>query len=468
MKRKNKHLPEIEQEPIEALSFEEIQLIRAAREKTEDRSQLPPRDQSEKAKLGRFARKNKLVVASAIVILLAMLVGIGFGIAGMISFATSRPNTSDITVEIGEEKPFTVPYDEMVRDGVLYVDLRAIAPFADLIVSGSTEYMQFASRSGTFLRFENDSEFARINGKLVEMIVKEFRGNEELPAKAILTKDKCYVPYRFLKECVMDGLQLRWNDEENILSFRRTYTDILDEEKQPIAATLLFDVGSFTVLPEPGEKTYEYSYLIDIEPYLESIQTENLLLANKQTPLGEDFVPALEEITVATANKRILYLDAHAARALEAMMLEMAEVGVTDVMVTSAYRSYKRQYELFHVTYYQQEKAKHPTWTDEQIYAEVLTYSAAPGTSEHQTGLCIDFLTSTMNELNNSFEGTPAFEWLSHNAHRFGFVLRYDKDKVDITGYSYESWHYRFVGLEAATEIYEKGICLEEYLAAQN
>ena len=465
MKRKNKHLPEIESEPIDALSYEEIQLLRAQMKKGEDRSQLPPRDSSDKAKLSRFVRKNKLVTAAALIVVIAMLAGVGFGIFSLISLWLERPNTSDITIEFGEEKPITVPFDEMVRDGVLYVDLRKIAPFADLIVSGSYDHMQFASRSGSFLRFEKDSEYARINGKLVEMLVKEFRGDDEISAKAIITDEACYVPYRFLKETLVDGMQMRWNDQENILSFRRIYTDQLDDEKNPIPASLFFDVGTFTVLPEPGENPYEYSYLIDIEPYLESIKTPNLLLANKQHPLGGDFKPALEKITVATANNRILYLDSNAAKALEAMMLEMAEVGVTDIMVTSAYRSYQRQYELFHETYYQQEKAKHPDWSDEQIYAEVLTYSAAPGTSEHQTGLCVDFLTSTMRSLDNSFEKTAAFEWLSRNAHRFGFILRYDKDKVDITGYSYESWHYRFVGLETATAIYEQGLCLEEYLA---
>lgn len=464
MKRKNKHLPEIESEPIDALSYEEIQLLRAARAKSEDRSKLPPHDRSERAKLSRFARKNKLVTASAIVVLVAMLAGIGFGIFGLISLWVNRPNTSDITVELGEKEPFIVPYDEMVREGVLYVDLRKIAPFAHLIVTGSTKKMQFTAKSGTFLQFENESEYARINGKRVEMIVEEFRGEKEISAKAIISAESCYVPYQFLKNTVMDGMQLRWNDKDNILSLRRTYTDDLDENKNPIAATLLFDVGGFTVLPDAG-KNQEYSYLIDIEPYLESMTAENLLLANKENPLGADFKPALEKITVKTASNRILYLNADAVRALEAMVKEMEAAGVTDVMVTSAYRSYDRQYTLFYETYYHQEKNKHPTWSDDQIYAEVLTYSAAPGTSEHQTGLCVDFLTSTMSDLNNTFEKTEAFEWLSQNAHRFGFILRYDKDKVDITGYSYESWHYRFVGRTAATEIYENGLCLEEYLS---
>ena len=93
-----------------------------------------------------------------------------------------------------------------------------------------------------------------------------------------------------------------------------------------------------------------------------------------------------------------------------------------------------------------------------------MTYSARPGTSEHQTGLCVDFMTNTMTELDNSFERSRAFEWLTENAYRFGFILRYPKDKEDVTGYNYESWHYRFVGRSAATVIHEKNETLEEYL----
>ena len=97
----------------------------------------------------------------------------------------------------------------------------------------------------------------------------------------------------------------------------------------------------------------------------------------------------------------------------------------------------------------------------------VLSYSAAPGTSEHQTGLCLDFTTTKMQgNLTEKFEEEPAFAWLSQNAYKFGFILRYPQSKVAITGYSYEPWHYRFVGREAATDIYYSGLSLEEYLIA--
>ena len=93
------------------------------------------------------------------------------------------------------------------------------------------------------------------------------------------------------------------------------------------------------------------------------------------------------------------------------------------------------------------------------------SYSALPGQSEHQTGLCIDFTTSSMDgELTVAFEDTEAFAWLSKNAYKFGFILRYPKGKEDITGYTYEPWHYRFVGREAATDIYIGKMTLEQYL----
>ena len=68
------------------------------------------------------------------------------------------------------------------------------------------------------------------------------------------------------------------------------------------------------------------------------------------------------------------------------------------------------------------------------------------------------------NPYDKGFAETAEYKWLKDNAHKFGFILRYPEDKTDITGYAYESWHYRFVGIDAATDIYESGLTLEEYL----
>lgn len=225
----------------------------------------------------------------------------------------------------------------------------------------------------------------------------------------------------------------------------------------------------------------DYTYKIDISTYANALNTKEsqyLLLANKTYVIGEEYAPP-GTVTVIdsqyTLNAKELSLAGHTAAAAEAMLKEMRAHGFDNIYITSGYRSYDYQMSLYH-TYYNREKEAHPDWTDEQIKAQVLTYSAYPGTSEHQTGLCMDlFVSPDMQELENyghegsyphdvGFAETDEFQWLLKNAHKFGFILRYPEDKVEITGYAYESWHYRFVGIDAATDIYENNLTLEEYL----
>lgn len=87
-----------------------------------------------------------------------------------------------------------------------------------------------------------------------------------------------------------------------------------------------------------------------------------------------------------------------------------------------------------------------------------------PGTSEHHTGLALDIVSQNYQLLDEEQENTPEQQWLMHNSYKYGFILRYPNDKSKITGIHYEPWHYRYVGKEIAKEIYEQGICLEEYL----
>ena len=95
---------------------------------------------------------------------------------------------------------------------------------------------------------------------------------------------------------------------------------------------------------------------------------------------------------------------------------------------------------------------------------EADTYSARPGFSEHQTGLALDINTASRSA---HFETTATYRWLIENCWRYGFILRYPTAKTETTGIIYEPWHYRYVGQEAAAEIYQQGVCLEEYIAAK-
>lgn len=250
------------------------------------------------------------------------------------------------------------------------------------------------------------------------------------------------------------------------------------------------DTGSMSQGPIGSYLTTQYQYLtsVNVGVLATNLDEKYLLLVNKSVSLANDFVPSsLTVLTCATLQSDRTYeLDSGAAEALYAMFAEMKAAGVSDVMVASAYRSYSYQvstydnyvqketthistdaYRLFGDDYIRSNYLNKGIYklTLEDAHAVVQSYSAKPGHSEHQTGLCVDLITSSMdNKLSEEFETTAAFEWLSQNAYKFGFILRYPKGQEDVTGYTYEPWHYRFVGREAATDIHNGNMTLEQYL----
>lgn len=199
--------------------------------------------------------------------------------------------------------------------------------------------------------------------------------------------------------------------------------------------------------------------LDEYERYMNAKDDKYLILVNKQNTIDEGFVP--EELVFVADAKKSIELSKTAEMALEAMFEEMRANGFENVFVTSAYRSYSYQNSLFN-TYIDEEMSKGLSY--ERAKEKVLTYSAYPGTSEHHTGLCVDLMTNSMTELDESFADDRVYPWLLENAWKFGFVLRFPADKTDVTGYSFEPWHYRFVGREHAYNMYSRGLCLEEYV----
>ena len=217
-----------------------------------------------------------------------------------------------------------------------------------------------------------------------------------------------------------------------------------------------------------GGSLPNYDYEIDMKPYKNAITVSGksyLTLVNKENPCGEEYTPeALSAIpSELTLYGKSVQMESTAALAAEALVRELHARGYGHIVITSGYRDYAYQQILFN-TYLGNEQTKHPDWTVEQCRAEVLTYSALPGESEHQTGLCVDLISTKNPVLDVTFADDPAYVWLVENAHNFGFILRYPEGDEDVTGYSYEPWHYRFVGVETAAKIYKKGITLEEYL----
>lgn len=456
----NKDYKNDQEQISEQLTDEEIDLLRQSIDAQKvDRSQLPPHDNSDKAKAIRYAKKNlpfvSVIAISAVCITVILTLGIIFAVR----YAKSRPNTDDFVISIGKET-YIEEYDFAMREGALYIDMRKVAIEGGLIVSGTKNTASFSTPKGQYLSFEHGSDLAIVNGNKVE-----------LGGIAEVSSEICMIPYEFLSSVLdgsTNGLRVSYNSIDNTIEVKRRYEKV---DGKQVFLDVFFKVDGFEVITEPIDPDTLYKYNIDITPYLESIKSENLLLVNKQEEnyLGSAYVPKdlvhLECLTREPLRDWEFQLCSDAANALYAMMLEMELEGFTDIKVTSAYRPYSYQETLFnkYVADYKREEGM----SQAEAEAEASKTSARPGASEHQSGLCVDFVTDKYTTLTEDFENSEEFEWLSKNAYKFGFILRYPREKEAITGYSYEPWHYRFVGREAATEIYESGLSLEEYLDNQ-
>ena len=170
-----------------------------------------------------------------------------------------------------------------------------------------------------------------------------------------------------------------------------------------------------------------------------------ILLVNESHRLDANYVPdELVNLYQQRHSFRMasseIYLTRQTYEAMERMFHAAEEADMNGYIVTSGYRSYQRQQEV----YAQSEPGK----------------AQQPGASEHQTGLAFDVTVET----NDGFESTPQYAWLMQHAHEYGFIQRYPANKADITGISYEPWHYRYVGVDAATRMHQTGQTLEEFI----
>ena len=187
---------------------------------------------------------------------------------------------------------------------------------------------------------------------------------------------------------------------------------------------------------KPKEKTNETIKIID-----------GILIVNKTYPLPEDYVPTNTYEEVKDFDYCSTCIDKEAYKSYEKMRDDASDNGL-NIWIQSGYRSYGFQKELY------------DNYVKEDGKEAADTYSARPGHSEHQTGLAFD-----LNTITDDFQYTNEGIWVNENCYKYGFILRYPKGKEEITGYKYESWHLRYVGVELATKLYNNGdwITLEEH-----
>ncbi len=183
-----------------------------------------------------------------------------------------------------------------------------------------------------------------------------------------------------------------------------------------------------------------------------------MMLVNRDRRLDSDFKPA------NLVDFKGYQLNQTCAGALRKLMNAGKDAGYTYTMY-SGYRTYSTQYNKYYnkIDYY-----KNQGYSEEKAIQLTDQYYAPPGGSEHHTGLAADVcISSIVNKyacLHENYDATEEFEWFSENAHKFGFILRYPKGKESITGYNYEPWHYRYVGVDVATWIYNNNLTFEEYI----
>ena len=197
-------------------------------------------------------------------------------------------------------------------------------------------------------------------------------------------------------------------------------------------------------------------FVSEIEPRYFLENGKEIILVNPWNAIPDDY--EVELITYSGRHK----VSVECYDALKQMLADCKAAGYTAI-VCSAYRTHEYQTMLYER---QVQKQMDKGLSREEAEIVAATISAYPGTSEHQLGLAVDIVDINYQMLNEKQEDTEAQKWLMANSWRYGFILRYPNEKSDITGIIYEPWHYRYVGVELATELFERGICLEEYLEA--
>lgn len=227
----------------------------------------------------------------------------------------------------------------------------------------------------------------------------------------------------------------------------------LEQEAQNTA--LLEKEKNEEILQLQSEKEVLSNKLIEYEnaPKLVDLPW-NLTLVNWQHEMKKGYRPELTEIEPG------YYVDVRIEEPLRQMM-DAAKADGMRIEICSAYRSVRRQEQIFNESVRERCNSGMGYW---DAYQDTLLSVNAPGTSEHGLGLAVDLVSSDYTELDKKQARTEEAKWLEKHCHEYGFILRYPPDKTEETGIIYEPWHYRYVGVEIATEIMDAGITLETYL----
>ncbi len=409
---------------------------------------------------------------------------------------------------IVDESRSSLDRDEVVFDGVVYVDFTGIAELCGVGVSGVSDELVFEASGGETAVFTPGSDCARVNGNPVT-----------LEGAALMRNGRLWLPLSFVRECFVGAdAELTEVEKRNRKYLVITVSRTPDPEATGalgsyIASSFRLKAGDTLsgILPydTPGIQTPQaetaptYEFTADLSAYERymspDVMTRDsyLVLVNKTDRLTYRYMPAaLTTVPLSRDTEDPVTLCLYAAKSLEALLTEAASAGFSSIRAASGYvsyddaaalfdncltaeRNYSRQnyaatgkrfsdraYSVLGGTYLSENYIQKGNYTLSLADARrvVSSYLDEPGTDEHQTGLAVDL--ADTSPAAGSFADSAFYAWLCENAHKFGFVIRYPADKTDVTGHDAEPWHLRYVGRYHAAKMYKSGACLEEYLAA--
>ena len=262
---------------------------------------------------------------------------------------------------------------------------------------------------------------------LTRMVVKEI-SHKNKPQKTLSTKE---IKLEKLNNIDKKVNYFNYNYLDRYINYKKKNNNLSDKQ---------------IVLNVNMNLDYKFYEKIIPSKYL----NKEYILVNKYYYVGEKYVPENLESLPLSYSRSGMKLTNVAKSALEELINAAKKDNMT-ILVTSSYRSYEYQVKLYN------------QYAEENSKEEADTYSARPGYSEHQTGLAVDIHNG--KKVYTDFESTEEFNWMQENAYKYGFILRFPKDKVNETGYIYESWHYRYVGKDIAKYIHKNNISFEEYYA---
>ncbi len=480
-------------QPRRRLSEEEIAYRKKMAAAARRREEIEKKRRKELEKKRRKARLREgiriffgrfLVFLVILVILLAV-----FGLVFMLFFysAPNKPEENGkMDYYFGGAKVRSVDIEDATVDGRVYFCFNDLAEYLGLYESGGAGALKFVLSNSVeasdtaegdgneeIVVFYTDVWHVTINGQDITLDIPNVLRGEEV-----------WVSVKFVDD-YMENISIhtdldkaevkiaRIKDEENSDKHTTVYLPVTfklkwSEEIENVDEDPLIGDVTYTDDENAPDGAIDLEFktdLSDYEMYMNptgDMRDAFLTLVNTKNTLTENDIPDdLMDVKYTSSARQTQQLREYAAKALEALFQEMHAEGFYNMAVYSGFRTYSYQAMLFE-NYTNNEMASNPNLTREQAEAIVLTYSTRPGTSEHQTGLAVDM--DTLGTFSTTFEYEAEYKWLSENAWKFGFILRFPKDKTDITTIQFEPWHYRYVGRYHAQKILASGLCLEEYI----